>query len=124
MFFPYVVKKPADTFVVQFGGGISTAVALKAGFGHVTVAEGNPAVLTAFREDKGLRDFTGDVLNNPKVTVIDYGGRLYVAHTKTRYDVIDLSLADSAGLSSPGGFAIVEKYSYTREAMSAYMRAL
>ena len=45
-------------------------------------------------------------------------------HTKNRYDVIDLSLADSAGLSSPGGFAIVEKYSYTREAMSAYMRAL
>ncbi len=84
----------------------------------VTVAEGNPAVLTAFRDDKGLRDFTGDVLNNPKVTVIDYDGRLYLAHTKDRYDVIDLSLADSAGLSSPGGFAIVEKFSYTREAMS------
>ncbi len=64
------------------------------------------------------------MLNNPKVTVIDYDGRLYLAHTKNRYDVIDLSLADSAGLSSPGGFAIVEKYSYTREAMSAYMRAL
>ena len=38
--------------------------------------------------------------------------------------MVDLSLADSAGLSSPGGFAIVEKYSYTREAMAAYMRAL
>ena len=47
-----------------------------------------------------------------------------VASTKNRYDIIDLSLADSAGLSSPGGFSIVEKYSYTREAMSAYMRAL
>jgi SAM-dependent methyltransferase len=110
--------------VVQFGGGLSTAVALKAGSEHVTVAEGNPAVLTAFREDKGLRDFTGDILNNPKVTVIDYDGRHYVAHTKNRYDVIDLSLADSAGLSNPGGFSVVEKYSYTREAMSAYMRAL
>ena len=88
------------------------------------MAEGNPAVLTAFREDKGLRAFTNDVLNNPKVTVIDYDGRLYVAGTRNRYDIIDLSLADSAGLSSPGGFSIVEKYSYTREAMSAYMRAL
>ena len=124
MYYPYILKQNPDTFVVQFGGGISTAVALKAGSAHVTVAEGNPAILTAFREDKGLRDFTGDILNNPKVTVIDYDGRLYVAHTKNRYDVIDLSLADSAGLSSPGGFSIVEKYSYTREAMSAYMRAL
>ena len=124
MYYPYLLQKDPNTFVVQFGGGISTAVALKSGSKHVTVAEGNPALLTAFREDKGLRDFTGDVLNNPKVSVIDYDGRLYVAHTKNRYDIIDLSLADSAGLSSPGGFSIVEKYSYTREAMSAYMRAL
>jgi len=124
MYYPYLLKKDPTTFVVQFGGGISTAVALKSGSEKVTVAEGNPAVLTAFREDKGLRDFTGDILNNPKINVIDYDGRLYVAHTKNRYDVVDLSLADSAGLSSPGGFSIVEKYSYTREAMSAYMRAL
>jgi SAM-dependent methyltransferase len=124
MFYPYVLKHDPDTFVVQFGGGISTAVALRSGSRHVTVAEGNPAILTAFREDKGLRKFTGDVLNNKKVSVIDYDGRLYLANTANRYDVIDLSLADSAGLSSPGGFAIVEKYSYTREAMEAYMRAL
>lgn len=124
MFYPYVLKQAPETFVVQFGGGISTAVALKSGSSHVTVAEGNPAVLTAFREDPGLRTFTGDVLRNPKITVIDYDGRLFVAHTKKRYDIVDLSLADSAGLSSPGGFSIVEKYSYTREAMSAYMRAL
>ncbi len=124
MFYPYVLKQAPETFVVQFGGGLSTAIALKSESSHVTVAEGNPAVLTAFREDKGLRDFTGDVLHNPKVTVIDYDGRLYLANTKNRYDVIDLSLANSAGLSSPGGFPIVEKYSYTREAMEAYMRAL
>ena len=124
MYYPYLLKKDPTTFVVQFGGGISTAVALKSGSAKVTVAEGNPAVLTAFREDRHLRDFTGDVLNNPKVNVIDYDGRLYVAHTKNRYDIIDLSLADSAGLSSPGGFSIVEKYSYSREAMEAYMRAL
>lgn len=124
MYYPYVLKHEPDTFVVQFGGGISTAVALRSGSRHVTVAEANPAILTAFREDKGLRAFTGDILNNPKVSVVDYDGRLYLANTRNRYDVIDLSLADSAGLSSPGGFAIVEKYAYTREAMAAYMRAL
>src|ERR1700730_13361352 len=124
MVYPYLIKSAPDTFVVQFGGGISTSVALKMNSKSVTVAEGNPAVLDAFRIDKGLRDFTGDVLNNPKLKVIDYDGRLYLAYTSDRYDVIDLSLADSAGLSSPGGFAIVEKFSYTREAMANYMRAL
>jgi len=124
MVYPYLVKERPDTFVVQFGGGISTSVALRSGSNSVTVAEGNPAVLNAFRTDKGLRDFTGDILNNPKVRVIDYDGRLYLASTSNRYDIIDLSLADSAGLSNPGGFAIVEKFSYTREAMLSYMRAL
>ncbi len=124
MIYPYLIKEKPDTFVVQFGGGISTSVALRSGSNTVTVAEGNPAVLNAFRTDKGLRDFTGDILNNPKIRVIDYDGRLYLAYTSNRYDIIDLSLANSAGLSNPGGFAIVEKFSYTREAMLSYMRAL
>src|SRR5215470_5260118 len=124
MVYPYLIKPSPDTFVVQFGGGISTSVALRMNSASVTVAEGNPAVLAAFRTDKGLRDFTGDMLNNPKIKVVDYDGRLFLAHTSERYDIVDLSLADSAGLSSPGGFAIVEKYSYTREAMESYMRAL
>ncbi|HQQ62056.1 MAG TPA: hypothetical protein PLF22_00635 [Pseudomonadales bacterium] len=124
MIYPYLIKSAPETFVVQFGGGISTAVALHSGARRVTVGESNPAVLDAFRHDEGLRKFTGDVLYNPKVRVVDYEGRLYLAHTQERFDIVDLSLADSAGLSSPGGFAIVEKYAYTQEAMQSYMRAL
>ncbi|GLS20948.1 hypothetical protein GCM10007874_39650 [Labrys miyagiensis] len=123
MVYPYVIKGKPDTFVVQFGGGISTAVALRYS-AHVTVAEANPAILQAFRDDLEIRDFTGSVLRNSKVSVVDYDGRLFLAHSPRTYDVVDLSLADSTGLSSPGGFAIAEKYAYTREAMESYMRAL
>lgn len=123
MIYPFVIKTQPSTFVVQFGGGLSTSVALH-NSKHVTVAEGNPAILTAFRSDPTLKAFTGDILRKPTLDVIDYEGRLYLAKTKQRYDVIDLSLADSAGLSSPGGFPIVEKFAYTREAMESYMRAL
>jgi spermidine synthase len=121
-FYPYVLKQQPKTFVAQFGGGIST----RAAFGNsksVTVAEGNPAVLEVFR-DSLLRDAGGDILSNPKVRVVDYDGRLYLANTRERYDIVDLSLADSVGLSNPGGFAITEKYAYTSEAMLTYMRAL
>ena len=31
MYYPYVLKQKPETFVVQFGGGLSTAVALKSG---------------------------------------------------------------------------------------------
>ena len=121
MYYPYVIKKDAKTFVTQFGGGISSALALRSGASSVTVAEGNRAVLTAFR-DPVIRDFTGDILG--KVRVIDYEGRHFLAHTDERFDIVDLSLADSVGLSNPGGFSVVEKFAYTQEAMETYMRAL
>ncbi len=121
MVYPYVIKSAPKTFIVQFGGGISTEVALHSGAKDVTVAEGNRAVLEAFH-DEVFRKFTGDILS--KVRVIDYEGRHFLAHTNERFDVIDLSLADSVGLSNPGGFAIAEKFSYTKEAMETYMRAL
>ena len=124
MHYPYVLKPDADTFIAQFAGGISTVVALRSGARSVTVAESNPAIRDAFLNHPELRDFTGDLLRDPKVKVVVTDGRLYLAGTHERYDVIDLSLADSAGLSNPGGFAIVEKYGYTEEAMRTYMRAL
>ena len=121
MVYPYIIKSAPKTFITQFGGGISTEVALHSGAKDVTVAEGNQAVLEAFRSP-AIRDFTGDILS--KVRVIPYEGRHFLAATDERFDVIDLSLADSVGLSNPGGFAIVEKFPYTKEAMASYMRAL
>jgi hypothetical protein len=122
MYYPYVVKKdPGKVFVAQFGGGISTEVALASGAKDVTVAEGNRAILQAFRSDV-FKDFTSDILS--KVHVVDYEGRHFLAQTPEKFDVIDLSLADSTGLSNPGGFAVVEKFPYTQEAMQTYMKSL
>ena len=121
MYYPYLVQSRPDVFIAQFGGGISTMVALRSDASSVTVAESNPAVLRAFY-DRTLRRFTGDVLS--AVRVIPYDGRLFLERTSSRYDVVDLSLTDSTGLSNPGGFPVVEKYDYTEKAMETYMRAL
>jgi len=123
MYYPYVLKQAPDTFVVHLSGGISTAVALRSGSKSVTVAESNPAIRHAFQVPE-IKRFTGDLLSEPHLTLVPQEGRIYLAHTDERFDIIDLSLADSVGLSNPGGFAVVEKYAYTGEAMLAYMRAL
>ena len=86
MFYPYVIKSAPKTFIIQFGGGISTEVALHSGAKDVTVAEGNRAVLEAFHDDV-IRNFTGDILS--KVHVIGYEGRHFLAQTAERFDVID-----------------------------------
>lgn len=123
MFYPYVLKPDARVFVTQFGGGLSAEVALNAGARSVTVAEANPDVLRAFRVP-ALRVATGGLLSDPRVTAVGMDGRLYLARTPGRFDVIDLSLADSVGLSNPGGFAVIERYAYTEQALLTYMRAL
>ncbi|MBF0152681.1 MAG: hypothetical protein HQL64_02945 [Magnetococcales bacterium] len=126
MVMPYLLKpQPENVFVVQFGGGISTRVALANGARHVTVAEGNPMIPAAFASD-AIRRFTDNFLADPRLTLVPMDGHLFIRTNKQqrRFQVIDLSLADSTGLSSPGGFAVTEKYLYTRETMAAYMNAL
>ena len=120
----FLLAPAPRVFVVQFGGGISTQVALRSGASAVTVAEGNPMVLRAIRDDPELAALTGDILRDPRVTVLPYAGRLHAPHAQARYDIVDLSLADSTGLSGPGAFSIEERYTYTVEAMRAYMAAL
>ena len=62
MYLPYVVKKDPAVFVVQFGGGISTSLALRSGATSVTVAEANPLVLQAMRDPK-IAALTGHMLD-------------------------------------------------------------
>ena len=124
MYAPYIVKKRPDVFVVQLGGGISSNVALAAGPNSLTVAESNPALLKALTGDGPITRLTGNPLNDAKVRIVPYDGRLHLAGVRDRYDIIDLSLADSTGLSHAGGFSIVEKYNYTVETLQDYMRAL
>jgi SAM-dependent methyltransferase len=123
MYLPYVVKQNPAVFVVQFGGGISTSLALRSGATSVTVAESNPLVLKAMRAPR-IASLTGRMLDNPRIRLVPFAGRLYAPLVPGSFDIVDLSLADSTGLSNAGGNTIYENYGYTREAMASYMRAL
>ncbi|HEX4572951.1 MAG TPA: hypothetical protein VH184_21145 [Dongiaceae bacterium] len=123
MYLPYVAKQDPKVFVVQFGGGISTSLALRSGATSVTVAESNPLVLQAMR-DPQIAQFTGHMLDDPRIHLVPFAGRLYAPQVPASFDIVDLSLADSTGLSNAGGSTIFENYNYTREAMASYMRAL
>lgn len=124
MSMPYMLKKDPDVLVMQFGGGISTNVALTMGAKKITVAEGSPMVIRALRDSEFIADFTGRVLENPLVELVPSDGRIFVAQKRDAFDIVDLSLADSTGLSMPGGSPIYEKYTYTKETFLECIRAL
>ena len=122
MYYPYVIKKAPKTFITQFGGGISTEVALASGSKDVTVAEGNRAILAAFR-DPVLQEFhRRHPQQGPRHRL---RGPALPRSRPTRNSTSSTSASpNSTGLSNPGGFAVVEKFPYTQEAMETYMRAL
>jgi len=123
--YPYLIKARPAVFVAELGGGISTALALRSGARSVTVAESNPAIVDAFARGSAVAAFTGSLLQDKRVTLAANAGRSVLeTAANTRYDIVDLSFADSTGLSNPGGFSVVERFAYTREAMLTYMRAL
>lgn len=124
MALPYALKDQPEVLIMQFGGGISTNVALELGARRVTVAEGNPLVIHAVRDDPLVSDFTGRILNDERVQLVPTEGRIAVAQFDQSFDLIDLSLADSTGLSMPAGASISEKYGYTVETFRACLRAL
>ena len=50
--------------------------------------------------------------------------RAYTASTAQRYDLVEISLIDSIGLSQAGGYPIKEDYVYTVQGMDDYLKSL
>ena len=113
--------------MAQFGGvHLSTAAVALTGEGsqHVACrrapggADGVPG-----GPEGPARDFTGGVLNNPKVTVIGHDGCLYVAHPRTVTTSSTCRFADPPARRARAA-SDRREIAPTREAMSAYARAL
>ncbi|MHC1742663.1 MAG: hypothetical protein AB9873_06475 [Syntrophobacteraceae bacterium] len=124
MALPYGLKTSPEVLVMQFGGGISTNVALALGARRVIVAEGNPLVIQTVRDDPFVSYYTGRILSHDRVQLVEREGRIVVPLMPNRFDIIDLSLADSTGLSMPAGSSIYEKYGYTVETFRSCIGAL
>jgi hypothetical protein len=123
MAMPFVIRPKAETFVVQFGGGISTRVALGLGASKVVAAEANPMIPLALHAP-AIEPLIGDLIGDPRVRLIPTEGRIAIGASGGTYDVVDLSLIDSIGLSSPGGLSVVERYAYAEQAFERYIKAL
>jgi hypothetical protein len=118
-----VLDKP-KVLLVQLGGGISVSVALEQGAGQVTVVESNPQAISLVRDNPAIRQFNGDLLRDRRVTVRPGEARAFAATTKERFNLVEVSLIDSTGLSQPAGYAIDENYVYTVEGLRDYLHCL
>ena len=118
----YRLTERPSTLVIEPGGGLDVLTALRNGAASVTAVISNPLVIEAVGEKFGHR--AAGILDRPDVTVIDEGPRSYLHRTDERFDVIQLSLADSFRPVLAGAYGVSENYLYTVEAFESYYRRL
>jgi hypothetical protein len=112
----------ATRLILEPGGGWDALMALAGGAESVTVVERNPLVLHVLQDE--YHRFTSGLYDDPRVTVVQSEGRVYVERTAERYGVIIVSLSDTFHPVTSGAYSLGEDYLYTVEAMAGYFDRL
>ena len=116
-----LTDRPA-ALVIEPGGGLDVLTALRNGAESVTAVISNPLVVEAVGER--FQHHAAGILGRPGVTVIEEGSRSYLRRTDERFDVIQVSLADSFRPVLAGAYGVSENYLYTVEAFESYYSRL
>jgi SAM-dependent methyltransferase len=121
---PYTMISRPDVLLVGLSGGINAQIARYKGAERIDIAEPSGEMIRLLRDDPNISRFTGDLLKSPEISLIQGEGRSWcLDHVKT-YDLIELSLSDSIGLSDSGGYPVHEDFKFTVEAFREYFGAL
>jgi hypothetical protein len=118
-----ILQKPKN-LLVNLGGGINAQIARYKGASEIKVCEQNPAIVNLLRDDPIISEFTGNLLYDPLISVEIGETRAHCVENPGYYDLVEISLIDSIGLSDSGGYPVVENFTYTEEAITDYMTAL
>ncbi|HSM68986.1 MAG TPA: hypothetical protein VK830_04665, partial [Xanthomonadales bacterium] len=104
------------------GAGADVLLALYHGAERVDAVELNPQVIGLLREE--FADYAGRLYDHESVQVHIGEARGFGARGGTRYDLVQLGMLDSFGVSGSGVKALNENYLYTVEAFTDYLRRL
>lgn len=119
---PYHLARPERVLVLGMGGGSGVLQAQYHDAGAVDAVELNPDIADLVQQQLG--QFSGWPLMRNRVRVHVEEARGFLANRDSRYDLIQISLLDSASASSAGLMALSENYLYTREGIIEYLRHL
>jgi len=121
---PYTMISEPDVLLVNLSGGINAQVALYNGARNIDIVEPSTEMIRLLKEDPSVSRFTGKLLDTENINVLRGEGRSHCANNKGSYDLIEISLVDSVGLTDSGGYAVHEDFKYTVEAFKEYFEGL
>ncbi len=121
---PYLLLDKPKVLILRLGGGAGIHTALHNGAREVRVIEPDPDLIHMMRDVPYFRAYTGGVLQDSRVKVLNAEARAYAGTTREKFDLVEIGLVDSIGLSQAGGYSVEENYLYTMEAIRDYLKCL
>jgi hypothetical protein len=121
---PYGILHNPNVLLLQLGGGIGVSSALYHNAQSVSVAEPDPTLIHILKDVPFFEQYTGDVLHDPRVHIYNTEPRAFTGSTNKKFDLIEIGLIDSVGLSQTGGYPLDENYTYTSEGIDNYLNTL
>jgi hypothetical protein len=104
---PYLLLERPRVLLVKLGGGISTFTALHHRAEEVHIVESNPDLIHLLGRVPSFVKYNGGLLTDPRVSIVQGEPRSYCARTNERFDLVEISLIDSVGLSQAGGYPVI-----------------
>jgi spermidine synthase len=121
---PYLLLREPDVLFLRLDGGLGMANALTHQAQTISAVEPDPTLIDILKNDPFIRQFNGNLLNNRRVTIYNTEPRAFTASTQKRFDLVEIGLVDSVGLSQTGGYPLNENYLYTTEGIESYLGTL
>jgi heme/copper-type cytochrome/quinol oxidase subunit 4 len=115
----HYIRSNADVLVVGVGGGSDVLAALAFDQHSVTGVEINQQILDAVNNVYG--DFTGHLDRDPRVRFVNDEARSYVARSKEKFDIIQISFIDTWAATAAGAYALSENSLYTVEGWQTFL---
>ena len=116
------LRPGGQTAIIGLGGGPDLIAAMTAGAGHVTGVEINAAVIESLNINRAFMGLppAGD----ERMTLQHADGRAFLRRIEDRFDVIQMTGADTFAAGAVSGSLLSEDYLYTLEAIDDFLRAL
>jgi hypothetical protein len=116
---------PKEVLIIGAAGGHEILASLHFDAEHITAVELNPVTVSLLTTH--FVDYTGNLANHPRVTLVNDEGRSFLARQTGTYDLIFFVAPDSysaMNAATAGAFVLSESYLYTAEMIEESLRHL